>query len=55
MVLKFWRQKKMKAKAAVPALIEALKDEDDRISRAAEHALREINTSEGRKALEEYK
>lgn len=43
------------AKAAVPALIEALKDGDRWIRAPAERALEKINTPETRKALKDYK
>lgn len=42
------------AKAAVPDLIEALKDEDEHVREDAAQALEKINTPEARKALREY-
>jgi hypothetical protein len=43
------------AKASVPALIEALKDENRWIREAVSDALIEINTPEALKLLEDYK
>jgi HEAT repeat protein len=43
------------AKPAVPALLEALKDEDGSVRVYAAQALEKIYTPEARKTLEEYK
>ncbi len=43
------------AKEAVPALIEALEDEDDTVRWYTAETLERLNTLEAQKALEEYK
>jgi len=42
------------AKAVVPTLIEALKDEDKEVHKNAAKALKKINTPEAQKALKDY-